>query len=1016
MSHHLHVHTIYSAGDALGSSDEYAQQMPEGSALAITDHNTMAGVVDHHDACHKHDLQPIYGMEVTLACGRHLTLLAMNETGYRNLCRMVHQEVTRTVLADHAQGVICLTGDLNGPLSVAILRQDIDALNGWRQFLIDTFGDRLYYELIDYDVAESAYVNRKLRQLGPTVQTNDVHYPDRDQARAHALLMADKLDKYLDLEWALYHGVDTLDLCPMPDQEVADEIVRRCTFELPVDEVDPIMPDFQPPDNYHVYLDVEADPQEHFLLNLAIRQLKKRTPNTDTYWSRLRHEWEIVCDMGYAGYYLIVWDFIDWAHRQEIPVGPGRGSGAGSLLAYVLKITDIDPIEHGLLFERFLNPERVSMPDFDIDFAYRRREEVIDYVTDKYGAASVSGICTYGTMKAKEAWHSAGRPLGFANSMREEFSSRYLPDTKQGTPLAEVDLEEAYEEYPEAEAAIEEAQGIEGSIRSVGRHAAGLVITPKRVEEYAPLSPEDRAVQYDMEAAERLGLVKFDFLGLKERDVIDYAQELIGQQCDWSYDDEATYAYISTGRTKGMFQVGSQGFQEMLPKMQPTEFAHLIAAVALYRPGPIDGGMLEDFIERMHGRQPITYPHPDLEEELEETYGVVVYQEQVMHIAQIIAGYTLGEADILRRAMSKKKTKEMNKQKPKFLGQAQDRGYSQSLAEDLWGKIQKFSDYGFNKSHAAAYADLTYKTAYLKTHHRAALIAAQMDVRHGDAETVSSFVREANREDIPVREPDVQASGYQFTADEEAIQVGLCAIKGLNNEVAHAVADNAPYEDIPDLLLSVPDMSQGDLKKLVTSGALDSLLGAETLDEKCYFRASLFDRIDPLMSATDGYDDDSQGELFSAQQVGVSFDPTHLPQDDAWGALDLAHRENEALGRYRTFHPAEKLKESYSRVTDICDWKDLRVGQTVTLCGVIRAVSDYETKNGNMMGFVLFADETGEADIVVMPDEWDPSVFTEGTAACYPVERQKYEGDPTLRYACNSQPQQTNSQMSVLGD
>lgn len=1296
MPHHLHVHTIYSAGDALGSSEDYAKRMPEGAALAITDHDTMAGYIDHHDACKKHDVKPIYGVECTLSNGRHLTLLAMNEEGYRNLCRMMHLEKTREVLQDYSEGVICLSGDLNGPLSVPILEEDAETLREWFGFLRETYGDRLYLEQIDHGLEEQNRVNRVLEKLAaPTVQTNDVHYPDRSDARAHAVFMADKLDKHIDMDWALYHGVDGAYLTEMPSQETADEIVDRCTFDLPVDEVDPIMPDFTPPEDYKVYVDASKDDQKQYLLNLGIRGLLRRVDDkealNETYLPRLKHEWEIVCEMGYAGYYLIVYDFIEYAHQEGIPVGPGRGSGAGSLLAYALRITDIDPIRHGLLFERFLNPERVSMPDFDIDFAYRRREEVIDYVKEKYGDPSVSAICTYGTCKPKEAWKTAARPMGISRKLQDDFSDLYLPETKAGKSFDEIDLEEALEEHPEAKGPIEMAAELEGAIRSVGRHAAGFVITPQHVEEYAPLSPEDRAVQYDMEAAERMGLVKFDFLGLKELDVIDYAQDLVGHDVEMPHGDEETLEYISTGNTLGMFQISSEGFQQMMPKMQPEEFADLVASVALYRPGPKDAGMIDDYIKRKNGDEPVEYPHPDLEECLKETYGVIVYQEQVMQIAQIIAGYSLGEADILRRAMGKKKTKVMNQQKPKFIEQAQERGYSEELARDLWSQIDTFSDYGFNKcltgdtvleraganqyvgkhltveelyeaqferdedghltswavkirngrqrilqycpdgrirpgnvvrvhkngvkevfrvsledgktvkstydhrfltdegykevedleegdqlvvrgeekgykkkghdttrakgetyegkgfsegdknpayidgrarifeesketvksrsdgvcekcgyesddhryefahkepledldfdysdyhspenilylcnschkkldyqkgerrsawskgkpssvsevvsiesigqemtydvemddpyhnflangvvshnSHAAAYAQIAWETAYLKTHHRAELIAAQMDIRHGDAETVSTFIREAEREGIPVREPDVQHASYRFTTQEDgSIRVGLCAIKNLNDEAAKEIENEAPFEDVPDLVMSV-DMSKGDLQALLYSGALDTLLGADNLEDRCCLRAALDDQMSDMLAAADGYDTSDQPELFSAHEVGISFDPT---RGEEWDPIQLADREYDYLERYRTFHPAEKLKEG-AETQDLKDWKE-GDRDSFNVCGVIRAVNDYETKDGNMMGFVLLEDETGSVDITVFPDDWDPERFTERSVMCYTVRRDMYQGEPTLNFRSlwkNSAQEQTPSQTNAFLD
>jgi len=702
---HLHAHTRFSVSDGLASPDELAQAAT-GGVLAITDHNTLGGAVKHQIACDRHGVTPVFGVDLDVLDQNRLTLLAQNKTGYKNLIELIRLERRGWDDLDrHSEGIIAMSGDLKGAIPQSVLSEDVEALRAHTSKLRVIYGDRFYLEKINHGLPEQekvcAFLDKLSRNTGiPAVTTNDVHYLKPEDAVAHAVMICDKLNRSLTparIEDIRINGAWMTDLeCP-----IAREIAQRCHFRLEVDPDKPYLPAFTNLEGF--------DTEEEFLWHLARKGLSDRLDGVldAEYTDRLTHEYQIICDMGFAGYFLIVWDFIKQARIQGIPVGPGRGSGGGSLVSYCLNITDFDPLEYGLLFERFLNPERVSMPDFDIDFCIERRDEIFSHVRRVYGKDNVAGIGTYGENRPRSAWDNTGRIFGVKAARRQRIANQYLPESADSKTLKDIldgdDLEALFKDRPQYRQVFELAERIEGTFRNKGKHAGGVIIADDRLTNYAPIRADDEGVfdhvvEFQMEDAEKIGLVKFDFLGLAELTVLERVSKQVGIDVhDIPLDDAKTFELIGSGNTLGTFQMGSTGFQELMSKMKPWMFSHIIAAVALYRPGPKNAGMLDKFVDRMHGREEVDYLHDALEPILSDTYGVILYQEQIMHIAQQLADYTLGGADILRRGIGKKKRKVIEAEKPKFIDGVEEHGVDREIGEELWDQIETFAEYGFNK-------------------------------------------------------------------------------------------------------------------------------------------------------------------------------------------------------------------------------------------------------------------------------------------------------------------------------
>lgn len=993
---HLHTHSKYSVSDALPSSEQYAKKAGEGSSLALTDHDSMGGVIDHRNACQKHGVKPIYGVEATLDGGRHhLTLLAMNSRGLKNIYSLLKSDKTLGDLENCSGEVIALSGDLKGAIPQSILRNDKESLNHFLSEYQRIFKDRFFLEKIDHGLREQKIVNEVLEGLDvPSVRTNDVHYLSEKDARAHGILMCDKLNKRADLDWIMAHGLTSAYLCDLPECELTKEIAEACNVDLNLGNI--YLPNFEFPSSF----ESESD-----YFRYIIRQsLKKKGLVKEPYLSRAKEEIEIIEKMGYVGYFLIVWDFIKYAHSENIPVGPGRGSGGGSLVAYLMEITNVNPITYDLLFERFLNPARVSMPDFDIDFCQLRRGEVIEYVKNKYGEECVGGIATFGELKARAAWKTAARVMSVPPFQQDAFS-KLLPSTLDSETLQDIfdedgklnpEIDAKYEKlkiaisyYPGYRDVNKMAREIEGGYKNVSKHAAGILISDDLLEKYIPvwdLRKEDSPVdlddeisllsQFSMGDAEKAGLVKFDFLGLKELTVIDYAVKLIKKEHgididpeNLPLDDEKTYELLSSGRTLGIFQVSGHGLAHFMGMLKPNNINDIIAAVALYRPGPMDykGGMHLEYVMRKNGQSEIVYPHEDLKPILEDTYGIIVYQEQVMQLARAVAGYSLGEADILRRAMGKKKKKEMDSQRYKFEKGMKDRGYSAELTNDMWEQIETFSRYGFNKSHAAAYGLITYQTAWLKANYMPELLAAQMQVRSGKLDKVSAFIDDAKYFGIEVVEPDVQFGNKNFTTKDGRVYVGMNSIKNINDDVAKKIEMEAPFDDLTDFFMRVP-LTKKDLDGLLYSGAMDSLLKADTMVKKRHKRselASQYKRFLPLKKKGQS----GQTEMF---KIHIELLEGHAESIlTRRGMLDLEH---EYLERYRSGHPVDPYKKR-ARVRGADNICDVTTVGSYSICGIIKEVKEITTYKNDLMAFVQVQDDTGTIDITVFPDDYEPKTF-----------------------------------------
>lgn len=975
---HLHLHTMYSAGDALPAPADYAKAAPAGSSLAITDHNTLGGAVAHQKACQKHGVDPIFGVCLDLEDKTRLTLLAQNEGGFENLCVLIrHAPASYSDLARHNEGVIALSGDLKGALPQAALVEDLEEFKPKLRKLRAIFSDRFYLELIDHGLDEQKKVNQTLRKCAQffdlkTVQTNDVHFLKEEDAYAHAALICDRMGKSLSKAPSPHLPDAHLTDIQSP---VAEEIAERCSFELDVG-VDPILPNFELPPG-------DGRTQRQFLFDKAKEGVEaKKVDVTDTYLERLEHEIEIVDRMGFVGYYLIVWHFIRYAREHGVPVGPGRGSGAGSLLAWGLGITSVDPIEHGLLFERFLNPERLSMPDFDIDFGMERREWVIEFVRDHYGSDCVAGISTYGELQSRSAFKSAARVLGYDPEYINDISKEHLPETTDDETLEEFVESTQGKKLLKSHSDLEEpfrlGAMLEGTYRDTSRHAGGVVISDRPMTHFGPTEEHDEdylehLLQYDMEDAESVGLVKFDFLGLKELTVMRRTRE-IGEDVPEEIPAGSKEAFdlICSGDTLGIFQSSKDGMTRALKRIQPRSHSDMTDAIALYRPGPLNSGMVDTYIDRKHGDEDVEYPHSDLEEVLKDTYGLMIYQEQVMQVAQTMAGYSLGEADILRRAVGKKKKKLMQTQKTKFLEGAVEQGYSQMLADEMWDKIKEFAEYGFNRSHSAAYAKISCQTAYLKAHHTAAYLAAQMDVRD-DFDTVGAFIREAQKMAVDIWGPNVNRSKASFDVDDDGwIVFGLESLKGVGEESAECIEKEAPFDDLGQFLTAV-EPNKGVLEALAYSGALDGFVpeDVDTMEGR-----------EAIVSQGQDYQKDleayfEQRAFLSPEEAGVTID---------WGAadadtLEMLALEKEYIGWYRTKHPAEMLDSEGT--TFLAERQSRRLKVRV----VIEDVRTTWTKNDNEMAFIDISDPKDLITIPVFPDDFESVDLEVGAPVCMSIRK-----------------------------
>ncbi|WP_429884875.1 DNA polymerase III subunit alpha [Geoalkalibacter halelectricus] len=1026
---HLHLHSQYSLLDGaikIGDLVKRARDlgMP---ALAVTDHGNMFGAVEFYLAAKANDVKPIFGCEVYVAtasrfdkgnartssdASHHLVLLAENFEGYRNLCRLVSAgyregfyykpRVDWALLKECNRGLIALTACLGGEIPTLIEQGKMDDARRRCVEMAEIFDqERFYLELQENFIPEQTRVNRGLKELArdlnlPLVATNDCHYLTREQAHAHEVLLCIQTGKTMDDPSRMRFPND--EFYVKTPQEMAAlfedvpeaisntvRIAERCQVDLDLKTYH--FPQYEKPADKTLEEVLREDSRRGLDERLAeIRKIRPISAEDEkVYRERLEVELDCINSMGFPGYFLIVADFINWAKERDIPVGPGRGSAAGSLVAYAIRITDIDPIPYNLLFERFLNPERVSMPDIDVDFCIRGREDVIDYVRQKYGAPNVAQIITFGTMAAKGAIRDVGRAMGLPYGEVDKIA-KLVPG------VLNITLGEALKQEPKLRDLIEKdakvkqlfniALALEGLTRHASTHAAGVVVTPNDLTEYLPLYVDPKAggqvTQFSMNYVEKIGLVKFDFLGLKTLTVIDNAVRLIRAGKDPAFDlnligddDPKTYELLSRGETTGVFQLESSGMKELLIKLKPSCFEDIIAVCALYRPGPLGSGMVDDFILRKHGKKKITYDFPQLEPILKDTYGVIVYQEQVMLIAQVLANYSLGGADLLRRAMGKKKAEEMAKERQKFLAGARDNNLDEKKAGAVFDLMEMFAAYGFNKSHSAAYALVAYHTAYLKAHYPVEFMAALLTEDMENTDKVVKNIAEVRSMGIEVLPPDINASERSFTVHENAIRFGLGAVKGVGSaalEIITEVRGEAPFSSLHDFCerVNLQKVNKKVIEALIKCGAFDSLGGR---------RAQYMEALEDAMEAGQRVQREramGQESLFGMEEIVSAGGNGHgqLPDLEEWPDKVLLSFEKEALGFFITGHPLARYRDTIKRFAtcDASSLSDRADKEEVKVCGIVSAVKELTTKKGDRMAFATLEDLSGLVELVLFPE------------------------------------------------
>ena len=1009
---HLHLHTEFSLLDGacrIGQLVSRAKELGMQS-LAITDHGNMYGAVDFYKACKKEGIKPIIGCEVYVAPRtrfdrekvldkeyNHLILLCENETGYKNLIKLVSLSYTEgyyykprvdhNILEKYHEGLICLSACLAGEIPQFLLSRDYESAKNTALWYRDVFGaDNYYLEIQDHGLDEQRIVKegiiRLSRETGiPIVATNDVHYIEKKDSKIQQVLICIATNHILGEDTGLEFHSEEFYL-------KSEDEMRRLFADVPeaVDNTDIIAKrcnfDFEFGNTKLPYFEIDTN-ESHFeyFRRICFEGLKKRYINPpDEYVKRLEYELQTVDKMGYTDYYLIVADFVSFAKKQGIPVGPGRGSGAGSIAAYCIGITDIDPMKYNLLFERFLNPERVSMPDFDIDFCYERRQEVIDYVTEKYGADHVAQIVTFGTLQTRAAIRDVGRTMGMPYASVDAVAKLVPNDFKITIDEAvkrSAELRSLMESSEQVNELIETARKVEGMPRNTSTHAAGVVITHDTVSEYVPLATNDGLVvtQYIMTTLEELGLLKMDFLGLRTLTVINDAAKNAGIDINSiPIDDPEVYKLFSRGQTEGIFQFESSGMKQMLMNLKPTKLEHLIAANSLYRPGPAK--QIDTFVENSHHPEKIKYSTPLLKPILEDTFGCIVYQEQVMQIFRTLAGYSYGRADVVRRAMSKKKKDVMEAERVTFIEGCAKNNIGTAEANEIFDQMSEFAKYAFNKSHAACYALVAYRTAYLKKYFPPMFMAALLTSVLDSSNKVARYIAEAKRLGLKLAVPDVNSSMKGFSANGNVINYGLLGIKNLGSEFINDIIkgrENGKFKSLFDFCsrLQTGHFNRRAVESLIRSGALDSL-GAN--------RRAMLQALPVLVSNLDehrkktmygqlGFFDLNGGDSF-----GIDFEMPDVPE---FPHTELLKMEKEMTGLYLSGHPLDKYEThierlGYAKTADILEagkselskYKD---GDTVTFCGIITGITIKQTRSGQNMAFVSAEDMLGSIEIIVFP-------------------------------------------------
>ncbi len=1030
---HLHCHTDYSLLDGACESKRLMeaverQGMP---AVAMTDHGNMFGAVEFYNEARKHNVHPVIGCEVYVSQHsrtvkndsnryNHLVLLCENQEGYRNLIKLVSTgfldgfyykpRIDKDLLAQHNKGLIALSACLKGDINETLLSDNYDEARRLAYEYQDMFGrGNFFLEIQDHGLNEDHLVMPQVYRLSsetgiPLVATNDAHYVEHADHRAQDILTCIQTGKTVTDEKRMKFSSEQFFLKTRAEmmQVFADvedaldrtwEIAQRCQVKL--EKIKEPFPRFDVPeghsiDTYFEYVTRQGFEQRRGRLEaLASRGHLKH--DLAEYVERLETEIRLIQQMKFSGYFLIVWDFIRFSKANGIPVGPGRGSAAGSLVAYCLGITDVDPLHYGLLFERFLNPQRISMPDIDIDFCTNRRGEVIQYVTEKYGREQVAQIITFGTLGAKAALKDVGRALDLTFAEVDRIT-KLIPSQPLNIKLkdalaAEPAINEAAEKDPRVREMIDVAMRLEGMARNASVHAAGVVISPEPLIDLVPLyktNKDEIVTQYDMDGLDKLGLLKMDFLGLTTLTIITEALRLIEQDHgakleldQLPLDDPHTYDKIfSQGLTSGVFQFESGGMKDVLRRTRPERIEDLIALNALYRPGPLKGGVVDDFIDRKHGRKQVTYDLPDLKPILEETYGIILYQEQVMQIAQKIAGYSLGQADLMRRAMGKKKVEIMAAEKAPFLDGAQKLGYDRRKAEKLFDLIAQFAEYGFNKSHSAAYGYLAYLTGYLKAHYPVEFMAALLTSETGNTDKVVKYINECRDLGIQVLPPNVNKSHLSFTPDAGSIRFGLGAVKNVGAGAVEAIVaarnQNGPYATLDDFFerVDLTSVNKRVVESLIKAGAMDGLRGT---------RSQLYAVLEDCMESGQRAQKDKesgQAGLFGDLLGGASTGPAperQLPDLPDWTATEKLRGEKEMLGFYVTGHPLDefrwKVDELATHRSD--SLTGLQKGEEIALCGVITGIQRRRNKEQKPWAFMQLEDWSGATEVLAFASRFE---------------------------------------------
>lgn len=1014
---HLHVHTAYSLLDGAIRLEDLVRRVQELEmpAVAITDHGNLFGVLDFYEKVRAAGIKPLLGCELYVAHQsrhdrkgkgdhHHLVVLAMNQEGYHNMVRLVtlaHLEgfyykprVDKELLRELNAGLIALSSCLHGEVAQHIVADDLPSAEAAAREYAEIFPDRFYLEVQANGLPEQAKVNAALLESAPRwglplVATNDCHYLIPEDSRAHDVLLCIQTGKTINTSGRMRFGTDQLYFkspeemaraFPYPEllartREVAD----RCDVSLDLGTF-----------RFPVFPEAGGESMEELLSRKAREGLQKRLETRPTsgrppadYQQRLEYELSALSTMGFAGYFLVVADIVNYARKKHIPVGPGRGSAAGSLVAYSLGITDLDPLAYGLIFERFLNPERLSPPDIDMDFCYERRGEILQYVAKTYGWENVAQITTFGSMKTRQVIRDVGRALEVPYAEVDKIA-KLVPEQMKMTLARALEQEPRLRENRDTNPTVREiltvAQVLEGLPRHASTHAAGLVIADRPLVNYLPLykgSKGELVTQFDMKGVERVGLVKFDFLGLRTLTVINQAARFVRQSYDPAFDihtiplnDAPTFALLQAGNTAGVFQLESEGMRALMMRLRPTSFEDIIALVALYRPGPMESGMLDDFVRRKHGEEPVSYLLPELEPILRETYGVILYQEQVMQIAATVSGFSLAEADILRRAMGKKIPEVMATQRERFVSGAGLRGVPEDKARALFNLIEKFAGYGFNKSHSAAYALVAYQTAYLKAHYPREFLAALLNSEINQTTSLAKHIMQAREQGLLLLPPDINLSRRDFAVEDGRVRYGLYGIKNVGSGAIQEVLEArkaGPFKSFTDFLerVNLSRVNRKVMEALIQAGAFDAVN-----PNRARLMAGLDAGLDRAQRAK-SLQALKQMSMFGALEATVSDD--WLPEVPDWEESEKLAKEKQALGVYLSGHPLDSYRhilKSWVKVTT-ADLPETPDGESIALGVVVTAAKEKVSKRGGRLAILTVEDLTGSVEVLVFGEILD---------------------------------------------